>query len=706
MYHIPDALLVVLTCWLGLSLLVRAPHDIVTRTFAWFCFNLALYALSTLLAQLTPAPEVAQVLNRVHLATTVVTPIVFLHFIAVLTTAGEVPHMLRLAIGFLYGIGLFLVLYTMFGWLPDPMRPVPPWSRWGEPRFPSGGFSWLWVAVRVGPLLLALMLRALAYRSKPRDSHERLMRRVFQITSLVGVVGALAMVAARDFAFSPALPRTMILAAMLALAYAVLAYRALLPARVARRTFVYSLLGSLGATAYVGLVLVLERLVRAWLKIDLPLVSALALIVLIAMLEPIRSWARMHLDRRFYRREFDYVRLVHSLGDSLLEQGSLADQCQAALSVACRALGVQAGLVAIAMPDGLEVQARYGDVQAPVRLPLMPLPTEPQWVDGTWAAWPGARLLFPLRAGDEQPGLLVLGRQYRPQPFHPSEYALLDYVNSYLSLAIRHASMRDMQQNALHELAEQSKTLRTHQEHLAQQAARARRHEHEPATGGGLHVYALGPFRVERDGIPITRWGGDKAGTYQAEALFAFLFDRRGKGVTKDEVAEVIWSDLDIEKADSAFHRTLAGLRRTLEPDLGRGRQSQTILYHHERYWLEPACVAWSDSDALLAAAEQGMNALRQGHTGHALHKLEYACQLYRGDYMDDCPFFGDSSYVEEQRAALRTCCRDVQLALGSAYEAQGRAGEAISAYRRALVLSAEDCPAAMEGLERLQVLT
>jgi DNA-binding SARP family transcriptional activator len=703
--YLPDALLVVLSCWLGLSLLVRAPHDTATRAFAWFCLHLALYALSTLLPQLTASAEVAHVLNRLQLCTTVLAPTAFLHFIIVLTSPGYMTRTQYLLVGIFYTAGIAMSFYALFGPLAEPARPFPYWSRWGDPRFPDGPLVWAWFALRVLPMLAALGFMALAYRSKPHDARERLLRRIFAFTSLFGVVGGLAATVSRDLNFPPVLPRAMILAAMLALAYAVLVHRVLLPERVARRTFFYSLLSSLLVSAYVGLVLLLEWRVGDWLRLDVPLVSAFSLIILIATLDPLRDWFRQQLDQHFYRREFDYVRLVRSLGDELLEQGDLGEQVQSVLSVVCRALGVQRGLVVVASSHGLDLQGSYGESQPAPRLHEISVPDETQWLDGDWKPWPPARLLCPLRKGEDRLGLLILGEQHAPKPLSPSEHALLDYVNGYLTMAISYAHARDLQQDVIRELADQSRVLREQQEHLTQQAARAARQEPPPASNGGLHVYALGPLRVERHSEQITRWGGSKAGTYQAEALFAFLFDRRGKGVTKDEFAAVIWPDLDIDKSDSAFHRTLAALRRTLEPELRRGSESQAILYHHERYWLEPDTIAWCDTEAFLAAVEQGLNQLRLGNIEQALDDLAYASQLYRGDYMDDCPFFGDSVYVDEPRALLRQRAIEAQLALGSAYETQGWAGDAMSAYRRALALSPEDCPPAEQALERLQVV-
>ena len=90
----------------------------------------------------------------------------------------------------------------------------------------------------------------------------------------------------------------------------------------------------------------------------------------------------------------------------------------------------------------------------------------------------------------------------------------------------------------------------------------------------GLHraCSRAGPAPGRRRDGPIERWGGDKAGTRQAEALFAFLFDRGERGVAKDEVLELIWPDTDLERADLAFHRTMVGLRRTLDPGAAGGR--------------------------------------------------------------------------------------------------------------------------------------
>ena len=163
----------------------------------------------------------------------------------------------------------------------------------------------------------------------------------------------------------------------------------------------------------------------------------------------------------------------------------------------------------------------------------------------------------------------------------------------------------------------------------------------------------------------------------------------------------MIWPDVDLDKADLAFHRTLGGLRRTLEPDFKRGGEATAIIYRNDRYRLDPALVGWSDTAAFrerLAAARAAPD------PAAAIAALEEARALYRGDYLDDCPFYGDSEYVEERRTLWRGRYVDVLLALGERYEAQRDAAAAAACYREALQASGDDCPRADDGLARLRL--
>jgi DNA-binding SARP family transcriptional activator len=211
-------------------------------------------------------------------------------------------------------------------------------------------------------------------------------------------------------------------------------------------------------------------------------------------------------------------------------------------------------------------------------------------------------------------------------------------------------------------------------------------------------VFALGPLRVERQGRPVERWGGDKAGSRQAEALFAFLLDRGERGVAKDEVLELVWPDTDLERADLAFHRTMVGLRQTVDPSRTRGGES-AIRFRNDRYRLSPEVLDWSDVEAFLARLEAAAAA---GEPRERRRLLEEARALYRGDYLDDCPYYGDSSHVEERRGLLRDRNQDLLIALGEAYEADGDRVSAAAAFREAITRAVDPCAPAEAGLARL----
>jgi predicted ATPase/DNA-binding SARP family transcriptional activator len=225
--------------------------------------------------------------------------------------------------------------------------------------------------------------------------------------------------------------------------------------------------------------------------------------------------------------------------------------------------------------------------------------------------------------------------------------------------------------------------------------------ETEPPTGGeALAVTALGPFVVERAGTRVTGWGGPKAGSRQAQAMFAFLLDRGERGVAKDEFIEVIWPDADVAQGDLNFHRTLGGLRATLEPERG-DEPSSSVTFANGRYRLNPGIVGNQDVDEFERDLRQAAQATDESA---AIRHLEDARAVYRADYLDDCPIYGDSEYVEERRTALRGRLLDALIDLGRRYERRGETLLAADRYREALAVAGGDITSAGEGLERLGV--
>ena len=217
----------------------------------------------------------------------------------------------------------------------------------------------------------------------------------------------------------------------------------------------------------------------------------------------------------------------------------------------------------------------------------------------------------------------------------------------------------------------------------------------------GLRVSALGPLIVERSGRSVSDWGGPKAGSRHALAIFAFLMDRGDRGVTKDEVIEVLWPDAEVEPADLNFHRTLGGLRSRLAQGSDGGSGGE-IVFANGRYRLAGAVISWLD---VAEFQQRLLNAAEASDQTAAIRGLEAARLLYRGDYLDDCPLYGDSAYVEERRRFLRNRLVDALVDLGGRYALRRDNSLASARFREALNLAGGDCPSASEGLRQLGVV-
>jgi DNA-binding SARP family transcriptional activator len=142
---------------------------------------------------------------------------------------------------------------------------------------------------------------------------------------------------------------------------------------------------------------------------------------------------------------------------------------------------------------------------------------------------------------------------------------------------------------------------------------------------------------------------------------------------------------------------TLGGLRHTLAetPELAK----RVIRFQNDRYRLNAAAVAWSDAaefETHLAVARQAAD------PGRSLALLEAARALYRGDYLDDCPFYGDSVFVEDRRTSLRDRYADLLVQLGERYERGGDRAAAAAVFREAAPLGANGSPPAVAGLARV----
>jgi DNA-binding SARP family transcriptional activator len=654
----------ILATWLGLIVLTRAGRQPGARIFAFLTSLLVVWSLAIIIQRITENDGIRPTINAIEDVAAFLLPAATLHIALSLTVEGRRSLLQQATLVGTYLLSVAVALGAVF--FPNQQLNVTP-PQFELPGIPGAVFGWAWIGIRI--LIFAAahywIIRALLAAGDDVARRRQLLATL--ATVFVGTVGAVLRILPGVSESDPWIGVSLVTLAMVLAAYAVFAQGLFLSHDVAERAFRYTLAVGLAVTAFVAILVGLERLTQDVLRIDLPIVTGLALVVTVALLGPMTDWARAALRGRS-PRERAYDRLLRALGDELLT----AQRPDSAV------LPALARMTRIFRLNGASVLSADGELLAQ---------------HGATSSEDALAVRLPLHHRDRMVGTVVFGAKRSRLPFTAQEAELLALAAGYLASALQLAEQHDQQAEALEHLSAERRAVEDRGSVLSEALVDA------ASTTLGLHVFALGPMRVERDGQLIRRWGGEKAGTRQAEAVFAFLFDRGERGAAKDEFVELIWPDVDLERADLAFHRTLGGLRGTLEPGRRGGDRGGAITFHNDRYRLDAALVAWSDIEAF----EEAMSAASASTDADpALQHLERARSLYRGDYLDDCPFYGDSAQVEERRELLRGRCIDLLLALGERYEARGDRPAAAACFRQARAVAGDDLPPADEALIRL----
>lgn len=654
------SLTAILGVWLGLTVLTRSSAP-AARVFGLLSLALVAWSTSVIIQRLATSIAAVQFCHGIEeLAAAVIVPATA-HFALVVASDGRPSRRAFMALS---GAYVANILFAVPGVL-DPARPIAIAAPQLDPGFvPAAVLGWAWIGTRLATLGAATWWLLRAYARTKADDRRRRQLAITLATVAVGALGGIIRIFSVVGQSDPWIGVSLVTLAMILSASVVFSGGIFFAPDVAGRAFLTSLALGLGLFLLVGALLVVDSVGRRILGLDLPLPTLLALVVAIALYEPALAWGRAQFGDR-PQAAVARERLLRALGQAALATQPADAGVQPALTRLTQTLDL-AGAVVV-RSDGT-VAASEGEL-------------------------PEVRTDDPIRlvASDEVVGELQVARSPQGPQLSAEDHEVLRLSAAYVAAALRTGRREDAQVEALGQLSQE----RAHVELTAMRLHEALvRRTSGPA---GLAVRALGSLTVLRGDVPIERWGGEKAGSRQAEALFAFLFDRGERGVEKDEALELIWPDIDVDRSDLAFHRTMGGLRRTLDPTGGNGKQ--TIHFHNDRYRLSPEVVAWSDAQAFLSLLDEARGA---SDPAERLRLLERARALYRGEYLDDCPIYGDSAFVEERRGVFRGRYVDLLVALGEGYERNGERSSAAAAFRDAVAASDDDCPPATAGLVRL----
>ena len=180
-----------------------------------------------------------------------------------------------------------------------------------------------------------------------------------------------------------------------------------------------------------------------------------------------------------------------------------------------------------------------------------------------------------------------------------------------------------------------------------------------------LEVRAFGSGRVHLDGKPIKSWDGALP-----RSLFFYLVDRAM--VTRAEIFETFWPNLNTREATNVFHVT----KRKISEVLG----TELTVYGSGFYHISPK-IHLSYDVSLFNQLVQDSDSPNADTTA-----LKQALALYRGDYLVSISM----SWVVKRRAAIQQATCDGFVALAKSSERGGNLPEALSAYLQAARIKPE----------------
>jgi DNA-binding SARP family transcriptional activator len=652
----------ILATWLGLLVLTRASRSPGAPIFSLLCLLLVTWSMAIIVQRLGD-PTLLTPVNLVEDTAAFLLPPVTAHLAISVAFEGRRSGLATAVLVVGYSVAALAILQAAvdpaheIGFGPDSFAPL---------GLPAAGVAWTFAALRLGVWAAGIAFLAAGLRQFGIDEARRRQLQFAIATIALGVLGAMARIVPPELGGPRWVGVSLITAAIVMATYAIVAQNLFLSAEVAGRAVRWSLFGGLAVAAYVAVLVALDRAAATALGIDLPIVTALAIVVTLALFEPISDWVRRRTAG--LGEGLDRARLVQALGGDPLVSQSPAGAIGPALARMVRTFDL----------TGAEAVDPNGAVRAVAGSPVR---DDPQAVR------------LPMAGAEGEPGgHAVFGPKRNGTRFTSSDLQAIELAVDYLASSLRLAVRQDEQVTLIAGLREERSRVESRGTALRDALDDA------ATTPTGLEVHALGSLRAGRDGEPIRRWGGEKAGSRQAEGIFAFLFDRGERGASKDEIVELVWPDVDLDRADVAFHRTMLGLRSMLQPGR-RGRGTPTaIAFHNDRYRLDAGVVAWSDVveyERLIADAGRATGA-------EGLRMLEEARALYRGDYLDDCPYYGDSADVEDRRSTLRSRQVDLLVELGHRYADRGDRPAAAACYREAQATADDELPEVGEALARL----
>jgi hypothetical protein len=221
-------------------------------------------------------------------------------------------------------IGGFLVLLVRAAFAPGPMEDTGRDNPLGidvgiDVWAPLTAVGTIALLTAVALSVLSLVVRYRGARTVERQQIKWLLYAALLLVTGLCALVALDIVVGDDGAYSALIPSVALAAVPVATGIAILRHRLFDIDVVVNRTLVYGGLTVALGTAYVGIVLLLELVLRP-LTEESGLAVAVSTLAVAALFRPVRSRIQAVVDRRFFRRRYDAARTLAAFGVRLRDE--------------------------------------------------------------------------------------------------------------------------------------------------------------------------------------------------------------------------------------------------------------------------------------------------------------------------------------------------------------------------------------------------
>ena len=184
-----------------------------------------------------------------------------------------------------------------------------------------------------------------------------------------------------------------------------------------------------------------------------------------------------------------------------------------------------------------------------------------------------------------------------------------------------------------------------------------------------LRIFALGPARVEKEGLPL-----DSPDWIQKSRELLYYLLSHPEGRTKEQIGLALWPEASTSQLRSSFHDTVYRLRRALGG-------KEWVAFEKRRYAFGRSLPYSYDVETFEESLYEGRR-LQTEAPEQAIQHLQRAVDLYGADFLED---IAQSEWAFARQEELRRAYGESLLLLGGLLLAQERHAEASGAYRKAI---------------------